>query len=148
MSSSVFRCEVIGVEDRTLTLALTVVDGQSIAGMTAGAMPRSAAFGLQLLVESTWTAQDVAPALQAFAAADPDAAALRAAAERFVVDYANEAASGFPIHAPGWEYNEWVERGSLEPGRLRAALTVTDAAYLRHLRPGGGWDSPCGALFE
>lgn len=148
MSSSVFRCEVIGVDDRTLTLALTVVDGQSIAGMTAGAMPRSAAFGLQLLVETTWTAPDVAPALQAFAAGDPDAAGLRAAAERFVVDYANEAASGFPIHAPGWEYNEWTQRGSLEPGRLRAALTVTDAAYLRHLRPGWGWDSPCGALFE
>jgi hypothetical protein len=148
MGSCVFRCEVIGIEDRTLTLVITVVDGQSIAGMSAGAMPRSAAFGLQLLVETTWTALDVAPALQVFAAGDPDAAALLAAAERFVVDYANESASGFPIHAPGWEYNEWVERGSLEPGRLRAAMTVTDAAYLRHLAPGWGWDSPCGALFE
>lgn len=39
-------------------------------------------------------------------------------------------------------------RSSLEPGRLRAAMTVTDAAYLRHLAPGWGWDSPCGALFE
>lgn len=148
MSSSVFRGEVIGVEGRTLTLTLTVVDGQSIAGLAAGAMPRSAAFGLQLLVETAWSAEAVDPRLAAFAAADPDAAGLLAAAERFVVDYANEAASGFPIHAPGWEYNEWTERGSLERARLTATLTVTDAAYLRHLQPGWGWDSPCGALFE
>ena len=148
MGSCVFRCEVIEVKDRTLTLALTVVDGQSVAGMTAGAMPRSAAFGLQLLVETTWTAEAVDPRLQEFAATDPDREALLTAAERFVLDYANESASGFPIHAPGWEYNEWTDRGSLERARMRVALTVTDAGYLQHLTPGWGWDSPCGQVFE
>lgn len=148
MSSSVFRGEVIEIEGLTLTLALTVVDGQSIAGMSAESMPRSAAFGLQLLVETTWTAEEVDPRLMAFAASDPDGEALLAAAQRFVVAYANVAASGFPVHAPGSEYNERIELGSLEPARLTATLVVTDAAYLRHLRPGWGWDAPCGQLFE
>ncbi len=148
MSSSMFRGEVIEIEGRSLTLALTVVDGQSIAGVSAESMPQSAAFGLQLLVETTWTAEDVEPRLQAFAAGDPDGEALLAAAERFVVDYANVAASGFPVLEPGSEYNERIERGSLEPARLTATLVVKDAAYLRHLRPGWGWDAPCGQLFE
>ena len=65
MSSSMFRGEVIEIEGRSLTLALTVVDGQSIAGVSAESMPQSAAFGLQLLVETTWTAEDVEPRLQA-----------------------------------------------------------------------------------
>ena len=148
MSSCVFQGEVVEIDGCSLTLALTVADGQSIAGMPVASMPQSTAFGLQLLVEMTWTAEDVDPRLKAFADGDPDHDALFAAAERFVVEYANVADSGFPVLSPGTEYNEQVEIGRLEPARLTVKMVVTDAAYLRHLQPGWGWDSPCGSVFE
>ncbi len=148
MGSSMFRCEVSRIDERTLTLAVIVVDGQSIAGMAAAALPGSTAFGLQFLVESTWSATGVDPRLAALAATDPDRAALLAAAPTFVAEYRRGAATGFPIREPGWQYNEATDSGELERARFQAILTVTDPAYLRHLAPGRGWDSPCGALFE
>ncbi len=148
MGSAVFRCQVTAVEDRTLGLAVEVADGQSIAGMDAAAMPRSAAFALQFLVETLRKSRNVDPRLAAFAAGYPDAAALRAAAPEYIVSYTMGPATGFPILEPGHRYNEQVERGTLEPGRFTATIVVTDPAYLGHLAPGWAWDSSCGELFE
>lgn len=141
-----FDCTVDKIAGRTLTLRVFVADGQSIAGMRAEALPRSDAFGLQFLVESTWTARlDVDPRLQAFADADPDATSLRGAAPTFVERYTVDSSKNFPIDP---QYNARLEIDEIPEARFVATLVVTDAAYLAHLAQGSRWDSPCGALFE
>ena len=139
-------CSVDKVVGRTLTLRVFVADGQSIAGMRAEALPRSDAFGLQFLVESTWTAKGtVDPRLQALADADPDASALRAAAPTFIERYTVDSTKNFPIDP---RYNARLEIDEIPEARFVATLVVTDAGYLAHLGPDSRWDSPCGALFE